>query len=144
MFQKGQFLAILAPIIIFFSRLTILPKSVCRPVLAGMTLPSISFFLPLSITLISCHLLTADRTKRWSTMAESVEGREHLTRNSDRQQRSVSSPHNNPECQQGNPLGASYSGNMSSTTSGRTCQMWSAREPHEHGYVEVGEHNHCS
>ena len=137
-------MAILAQIDIFFSRHTILPKSVCRPVLTGMTLPSILFFLCLSITLVSCHLLTADRTTRWPTMAESVEGREHLTRNSDRQQRSVSSPNNNPECQQGNPLGASYSGNMSSTTSGRTCQIWSTREPHEHGYVEVGEHNHYS
>ena len=108
-----------------------------------MTLPSIFFFLPLSIALVSCHLLTADRTTRWPTMSESVEGKEHLTRNSDRQPRSVSSPNNNPECQQGNPLGASYSGNMSSTTSGRTCQIWSARKPHEHGYVEVGELVDC-
>ena len=40
-------------------------------------------------------------------------------------------------------MGASYLGKMNVTTSGKTCQAWSAQEPHEHGYTEVGEHNQC-
>ena len=59
-----------------------------------------------------------------------------------RKQRSVSSQ-DDQECQEGNPLGASYLGKMNSTSSGRTCQVWSASQPHEHSYTDVGEHNHC-
>ena len=71
-----------------------------------------------------------------------MERKKATTRSQDRQQRSVISQ-GNPVCLEGNPLGASYSGNMSQTKSGRTCQAWSAQEPHEHSYTEVGEHNHC-
>ena len=60
----------------------------------------------------------------------------------DRQDRSVSSQ-GNLDCQEGNPPGAGYSGRMNVTVSGRTCQVWAASQPHEHGYTAVGEHNHC-
>ena len=75
-------------------------------------------------------------------MAEQVGWRKDLTRNRDRQQRSVN-PLGAPECQGGKPLGTSYSGSMNHTSSGRTCQVWSAQEPHEPTYTEVGEHNFC-
>ena len=61
-------------------------------------------------------------------------------RNQDRQQRSQPG---NLECQTGNPLGANYSGRTSETASGRTCQAWSASQPHEHTQTYVGEHNYC-
>ena len=48
-----------------------------------------------------------------------------------------------PGCQEGNPLGASYSGNVSHTISGIPCQTWSTKVPHDHDYTEVGEHNYC-
>ena len=46
-------------------------------------------------------------------------------------------------CQEGFPLGVSYSGNLDITVSGISCQAWSASQPHEHTFTEVGEHNHC-
>ena len=49
----------------------------------------------------------------------------------------------NLNCQEGDPLGASYTGSTNSTTSGRTCQAWSASEPHEHTNTGVGDHNQC-
>ena len=49
----------------------------------------------------------------------------------------------NLNCQEGNPIGASYTGSTNSTTSGRTCQAWSASEPHEHANTGVGDHNQC-
>ena len=67
-------------------------------------------------------------------------------RSRDRQQRSVSSEvssQSNRECQEGFPLGARYSGRMNVTTSGRTCQVWAASQPHDSWYPELGEHNHC-
>ena len=67
------------------------------------------------------------------------------TRIKSRQHRSLSSQ-GNPECQEGIPLGGTYSGRVNVTASGRTCQVWAAREPSEHDYTdytEVGEHNHC-
>ena len=68
--------------------------------------------------------------------------RKAQTRIQSRQQRSASSQDNN-ECQEGIPLGVSYSGRMNVTASGRTCQVWAASQPHEHDYTDVGEHNHC-
>ena len=47
------------------------------------------------------------------------------------------------DCQKGDPLGVSYSGEMNVTKSGRTCQAWAASQPHEHRLTDVGEHNHC-
>ena len=46
-------------------------------------------------------------------------------------------------CQEGFPLGVSYSGNLNVTASGISCQAWSASQPHEHTFTDVGEHNHC-
>ena len=63
------------------------------------------------------------------------------TRIQSRHQRSVSSQ-DDDECQEGNPLGASYSGKMNVTASERTCQVWAASPP-KYGFTEVGEHNHC-
>ena len=63
----------------------------------------------------------------------------------------MGSLHNNQECQGGNPLGVSYSGRMNVTPSGRTCQVWSASQPHQPYYTDVGrvgeteagDHNYC-
>ena len=99
------------------------------------------FPLLLSITLVSGHLHSSDRTTRRKG-EQMMEGGKTLSKDRDRQQRSVSSL-GNPDCLEGNPLGASYSGNINVTTSGRTCQAWSAQEPHEHRHTELGEHNYC-
>ena len=40
-------------------------------------------------------------------------------------------------------MGASYTGKMNVTNSGRTCQVWEASQPHEHSFTHVGEHNYC-
>ena len=45
--------------------------------------------------------------------------------------------------EEGDPLGVDYHGSVSVTSSGLTCQSWSASEPHKHGFTDVGEHNHC-
>ena len=41
-------------------------------------------------------------------------------------------------CQEGYPLGVSYSGRMNITASGLTCKPWAASQ-----IPQVGEHNHC-
>ena len=79
-----------------------------------------------------------------------MEGGKALIGRRERQRRSVGSQ-GNPECQEGNPLGASYLGSMNVTTSGRTCQAWSAQEPHKHDPQKaddpyppfVGDQNYC-
>ena len=39
--------------------------------------------------------------------------------------------------------GTAYTGEVNTTASGRTCQMWSVNTPHESYHPEVGEHNYC-
>ena len=102
-----------------------------------MALSSTLFLLLLSVILVFGQ---RDRTTREPRKGEPMG--EWKTRTRDRQQRSVDSQ-GSPECQEGKPLGASYLGKMNVTTSGRTCQAWSAQEPHEHSDTEVGEHNFC-
>ena len=101
-----------------------------------MTLPSTLFLVLLSAILVFGGLHPTHQK------GEPMEGRKARTWLPDRQKRSVVSQ-GNPECQEGNPLGASYLGKMNVTTSGKTCQAWSEQEPHEHSQTEVGEHNHC-
>ena len=110
-------------------------------IIGAMTQISTLFPLLLSITLVSGHLQSSDRTtkRKGEPMKE---GGKTLRKDQDRQQRSVSSL-GNPDCLEGNPLGFSYTGNINVTTSGRTCQAWSEQEPHEHGHTELGEHNYC-
>ena len=95
-----------------------------------------NFCLLLSITLVSSNLLTADdRTTRRPRKGDPEERRKSVTRS--RQQRSIGS-RDDDECQEGDPLGASYSGKKNVTSSGSSCQVWTASE-----YPEVGEHNYC-
>ena len=48
-------------------------------------------------------------------------------------------PHCDPtyDCQEGDPLGVSYSGIMNTTVTGMTCKVWAATD------FPLGEHNHC-
>ena len=94
-----------------------------------MVLHSTLLSVLFTFTLVSANLLPVDRTTRRPREGELEEGRKTLMRNQDRQQRSVSSQGNH-ECQEGNPLGASYSGRVNVTFSGRTCQAWAAQQPH--------------
>ena len=105
-------------------------------------LSSTLFCLLLSVFFVSGHLLTDDRTTRRPRKGDPEERRKSKTRIQSRQQRSVGSQDDN-ECQEGNPLGESYSGRVNVTASGRTCQVWAAQEPHGHDNADVGEHNHC-
>ena len=114
-----------------------------------MALPSTLFLIFFSTTLVFGHLLPAfPRTLGpWPTTPE--EERKALTKH--RQQRSMGSPQDDPDCQEGSPLGASYSGKVNVTASGRSCQVWSTSEPHEPKYTdmgkvgetEAGDHNYC-
>ena len=103
---------------------------------------SLTLFCLLLSTLVSGHLLTDDLTTRRPKKRDPEERRKMQARIQSRKQRSVGSQDDN-ECQEGNPLGASYSGRMNVTVSGRTCQIWAAQQSHEHEYTHVGEHNHC-
>ena len=93
-----------------------------------MALPSFLFFIIFSASFVSGYLFEAS---------------EAFTRRTDREQRSSISDEGNRECQEGSPPGVSYSGRMNVTLSGRTCQVWSTSEPHEHDYTDLGEHNYC-
>ena len=128
-----------------------------------MALFSTLFLLLLSFILVFAELIPADRTARWPKNSDQVEG-DMIDRK--RQQRSLDSSlecqEGNPlgacfsgsmnvttggrtcqACQEGDPLGANYQGSVNVTTSGRTCQAWSAQEPHDHDFADLGEHNHC-
>ena len=107
-----------------------------------MGLPSTLFCLFLSVTLASGHIHPDDRTIRRPRKGDPDEGMYAQTRFNIRQHRSLSSQKNH-ECQEGNPLGVSYSGERNVTESGRTCQAWAALQPHEHSHTDVGEHNQC-
>ena len=102
-----------------------------------MVLPSTLFFLLLLLKFVSGHLPSDDRTTRRPMKGDSEKGRMW-----ERQQRSLSSQGNH-ECQEGSPLGTSYSGRMNVTASGRICQSWAAQQPHKHPFTDVGEHNYC-
>jgi hypothetical protein len=39
--------------------------------------------------------------------------------------------------------GAEYEGTISTTVTGRICQVWSLDTPHSHSYNDVGDHNYC-
>nr|XP_054761277.1 apolipoprotein(a)-like [Lytechinus pictus] len=39
--------------------------------------------------------------------------------------------------------GLNYTGTLSQTLYGRTCQNWSLDSPHDHSYNHVGDHNYC-
>ena len=113
-------------------------------VFLDMTLPPAMFFLLLSVAFVFGNLFQTELKSRRPIIAGQVRGRKDITRDRElRQQRSVRSLHNNTECQDGDPLGASYSGNWNQTTSGRTCQAWSEQEPQKHTTPWVGDHNHC-
>ena len=115
-----------------------------------MALPLTFFILLLMVTLVSGSSFLDGKTTRRPRKGSPMEGRRDgpregrmaMNRNRDRHQRSYGSKEN-LECQDGDSWGVNYSGNMNHTTSGRACQAWSAQEPHEHEYTEIGEHNHC-
>ena len=115
-----------------------------------MVLPSVLFCLLLSDSVthvsglllldhlpdqIPGHILPDDLTAR---MGDPKDGKNTLLRNRDQR-----SSQGNLECQEGNPLGVTYSGRTNVTTSGTTCQLWAESKPHEHGFTDVGENNHC-
>ena len=83
-----------------------------RPMTKYMMLASTLLLLLLSSTLVSGQI-----QQRRPQKVEPIEGSKDITGNRDRQQRSISGQ-GNPECLEGNPLGANYSGNVNVTTSG--------------------------
>ena len=111
-----------------------------------MALPSTLLLIFSSATLVSGQLHPVIET---STEPRTVEPGEK--RHQDRDQRSVGSLNDNPECQEGDPLGATYLGRVNVTIGGRTCQNWAATEPHEPAWTDVGkvgetepgDHNFC-
>ena len=111
-----------------------------------MLLPSTLLLIFSSATLVSGQLHPVVET---STEPRTVEPGEK--RHQDRDQRSIGSLTDNPECQEGDPLGATYIGSVNITIGGRTCQNWAATEPHEPAWTDVGkvgetepaDHNFC-
>ena len=99
-----------------------------------MVLPLILPLFFISAPFVFGHL----QPTTWPRTSELGEERMILTKDQDRQQRLISSLHHELECQKGNPLGASYSGTVNQTKSGRTCQVWSASHPHQPKYTDVG------
>ena len=96
------------------------------------------FLLFLSTTVVVCHLPTG-RTTRRPRKGEPIEQAKILRKDRDRQQRSVDSPVK-LDCQEGNPLGVSYSGIVDVTASGTPCRMWKPYELQDH--QGIGR-NHC-
>ena len=39
--------------------------------------------------------------------------------------------------------GVTYTGTLSETKSGRTCQNWNETSPQRHTYTDAGDHNYC-
>ena len=116
-----------------------------------MASPSIFFLFFFPAALVFGHLHPTNQTTIEPRMASPGDERMALAKHRDRQQRSVSHAQDNPECQEGIPLGASYSGKVNHTLSGRSCQAWATSEPHEPrwtdvgkvGETEAGDHNYC-
>ena len=108
-----------------------------------MEVTSTLFCFLLTITIVvSIHIHSHGQISRIARKGDPEDRREVLTMIQQRQQRS-NRLQEDEECQSGYPLGVTYSGRMNVTESGRTCQAWSASEPHEHDYTENGDHNYC-
>ena len=101
-----------------------------------MAVLSSLFCLFFSASLVFGQLPDSQATIK-SRIGEPAEGRGAPTRIQNRQQRSV-----DHDCQEGDPLGASYLGKTNVTASGIPCQTWTDTHPHEHSNTDVGEHNH--
>ena len=120
-----------------------------------MAMPVTLFHIAVIATLVSGHIQTPIKTTRGTRTGEPWEERGTLLGEEGREQRSVGSRAEDQDCQEvdpeGNLLGGSYSGTVSHTVSGRTCQNWSAKEPHVPGFTDVGkvgetepgDHNFC-
>ena len=46
-------------------------------------------------------------------------------------------------CQQKSTSGRSYEGGANTTVDGIPCQKWSATQPHDHRFTNLGDHNFC-
>ena len=46
-------------------------------------------------------------------------------------------------CQQRSNSGRDYVGEANTTYTGIPCQRWSDKQPHDHSYTYVGDHNYC-
>ena len=91
-----------------------------------MALPSLFLVLLLSILFVSDHLLHADVTKKGGPARK----RRALTTNHEQQKRAVF-VQSTKECQTGDPLGFTYSGDVTVTASGLDCQVWANSSPLE-------------
>ena len=102
-----------------------------------MTLSSILCGLLLSVGLVSSNILSDDQITTMLGKVDLEQGWKTLK--GIRQQRSLRS-WGKTECQESHPLGfgASYSGSMNVTSSGRTCKAWALQ-----GFSFVGDHNFC-
>ena len=89
-----------------------------------MALPSLFLILLLSILFVSDQLLHADMSKK----GEPARKRRALTTNHEQQKRAVV-VESKKECQTGDPLGFTYSGDVNVTASGLDCQVWANSRP---------------
>ena len=88
-----------------------------------MALPSLLLVLLSSILFVSNHLLHADVKK-----GGPARKRRALTTNHEQQKRAVV-VESKKECQTGDPLGFTYSGDVNVTASGLDCQVWANSRP---------------
>ena len=51
--------------------------------------------------------------------------------------------HKQVGCQQRSTLGRDYVGEANTTLDGIPCQKWSATQPHDHRFTNLGDHNFC-